>query len=219
MPIPDVILSKEAQLMFQYIAGFEPKDGDLTKWIGYITTYANGKEVTIQVEARLPPMFPRAPPEIYILTPIKHPNVDNSGKVAMRILARWRYGYHLFQALIELKRLFAKVPPKVVNIDQWEDPQRELELLYSQKAQLQQILKQKRDELNKIRAQKAQSLSKVNLQQMEKEHMENELLKLENELFAIEQQFDNYDISSIEFAKKFVLLKKRYYLLNLKTRN
>ncbi|MHA1687339.1 MAG: ubiquitin-conjugating enzyme E2 variant [Candidatus Heimdallarchaeaceae archaeon] len=217
MPIPDAVLSREAQLMFQYTSGFEPKNGDLTTWRGFIPVTSNDKNLVVEIEARLPDNFPRVPPEIYVLTPITHPNVDSSGKVSMRILSRWRYVFHLFQVIIELRRLFSKVPPTAIeNIERWVDPHTELNLLYSQKEHLQSILSQKREELNKLKSQKAQRISSANLNQMHKEHIEDELLKVENELFAIEQQFDNYDISSLEFAKKFLLLKKRYYLLNLK---
>ena len=214
MPIPDAILSKEAQLLFERTSGFEPIDGDLTRWRGYINIPSHHGSVVIEVEIKLPDQYPRRPPQVYILTPVEHPNVNNDGKVSMRILSRWRYGYRLYHVIVELKRLFTKVPPKIIEVaESWGDTQAQLNALITQKEQLSKIYAQKLKELETLKQKRNKILAAGTIQREKEKHVEDEILKIENELFAIEKQLDDWEISSREFAKKFINLKKRLYLL------
>jgi len=214
MPIPDMVLSKEAQLLFERTSGFEPIEGDLTRWRGYISVPRYQGITIIEVEIELPDRYPLVPPQVYVLTPIEHPNVSSDGKVAMRILSRWRSGYRLYQVIVELKRLFNKVPPKIIEVaENWTDTQSQLNALISQKEQLSKIYSQQLQELESLKQKKNQIMSSVSIEEEKKKHIEEEMLKIENELFAIEKQLDDWEISSREFAKKFVNLKKRLYLL------
>ena len=111
-------------------------------------------------------------------------------------------------------RLFSKVPARIIKTEAKDvDPQMQLNPLISQKEQLDVILKQKNKELEEIKAKKTTQISTRSLQKEKLKHLEDEILNVESQIFAIEQQFEDYDISSLEFAKKFYSLKKRLYLL------
>ena len=214
MPIPDSVLAREYTLVMERAYAFEPKGGDLTTWIGYVPAISDEGEIMIQVEIKLPESFPTLPPVVQVITPITHPNITGDNILEMRMLARWRPSYHLFQVIVEVIRLFSKVPvrrtekaPKVV------DPQTQLQPLVAQQEQLTVILQQKRAELNEVKAMKSSAMSTRALQSEKMKHLEDEILNVENQIFAVEQQFEDYDISSLEFAKKFYSLKKRLYLL------
>ena len=218
MPIPDSVLAKEYSLVMERAYAFEPKDGDLTTWKGFVPVVTNEGEIFVDVEIKLPENFPDSPPVVQVLSPITHPNMTSEGILEMRMLARWRDSYHLFQVIVELLRLFQKVPARCVEEKATVvDSEEQLNPLITQKEQLAVILEDKKKILNEIKARKSQELSSRTLQQEKQKHLEDEILNVESELFAIEQQFEDYDISSLEFAKRFYNLKKRLYLLETKT--
>jgi len=171
----------------------------------------------VDVEIKLPENYPEFPPVVQILSPITHPNMTPDGVLEMRMLARWRDSYHLFQVIVELLRLFQKVPARCVeDKPQAVDSQEQLNPIIAQKEQLAVILEDKKKILNEIKNKQSQQLTNRALQQEKQKHLEDEILNVESELFAIEQQFEDYDISSLEFAKRFYNLKKRLYLLETK---
>lgn len=214
MSIPDSILSKEAQFVYERSYGFQPKDGDLTRWRGFIPVRIEEGEYAIDVEIQLLDSFPASAPLIHVMTPISHPNVDKNGLLDMRMLARWRSSYHLFQVIVEIRRLFSKVPPRMKSVEyDWVDPQTQFNSLSQQKNQLALILKQKRSTLMEMKSRKVSKPSTQVLEQEKLNHLDDEILGLESQLFAIEQQFEDYDMLSLEFAKKYYSLKKRVYLL------
>ena len=214
MAIPDSVLAKEYSLVMERAYAFEPIAGDLTKWRGFVPAISDEGEILVEVEIYLVDSFPESPPQVKILTPITHPNLTHDNFLEMRMLARWRSSYHLFQVIVETIRLFSKVPARLIK-DEAEaiDPQHQLTPLTKQKEQLSIILEEKKKELNEIVAKKPSQISSKTLQQEKQKHIEDEILNVESEIFAIEQQFEDYEISSIEFAKKFYILKKRLFLL------
>ncbi len=217
MPVPDSVLAKEYSLVMERAYAFEPKDGDLTTWKGFVPVITNEGEIFVDVEIKLPENFPEFPPVVQILSPITHPNMTPDGVLEMRMLARWRDSYHLFQVIVELLRLFQKVPARCVEKEiETVDSQEQLTPIISQKEQLAIILEDKKKILNEIKNKQTQQLTNRTLQQEKQKHLEDEILNVESELFAIEQQFEDYDISSLEFAKRFYNLKKRLYLLETK---
>ena len=214
MAIPDSVLAKEYSLVMERAYAFEPIAGDLTKWRGFVPAISDEGEILVEIEIYLVDSFPESPPLVKILTPITHPNLSHDNFLEMRMLARWRSSYHLFQVIVETIRLFSKVPARLIK-DEAEaiDPQHQLTPLTNQKEQLSIILEEKKKELNEIAAKKPSQISSKTLQQEKQKHIEDEILNVESEIFAIEQQFEDYEISSIEFAKKFYILKKRLFLL------
>jgi ubiquitin-protein ligase len=218
MPIPDSILAKEYSLVMERAYAFEPIEGNLTKWRGFVSAISDEGELPVEVEIGLPNAFPDAPPEIEILTPITHPNINNDGFLEMRVLARWRPSYHLFQVIVEVIRLFSKVPARKVKTGiKWKAPKNQLDPLIAQKEQLSIILQNKKKELADIQSKNSSQITTRVLNQEKKKHFEDEILNVENELFAIESQFEDYEISSLEFSKKYFMLKKRLYLLEAKS--
>ncbi|MHA1224162.1 MAG: ubiquitin-conjugating enzyme E2 [Candidatus Heimdallarchaeaceae archaeon] len=214
MPIPDSILAREYSLVMERAYAFEPKGGDLTHWRGFVTGISDEGEVPIEVEIFLPDNFPSVPPIVKVLTAITHPNVTHEGLLEMRMLARWRSSYHLFQVIVEIMRLFAKVPVRKVKTTKKQvDLQTQINPLIAQKQELYSILVRKKQELEEIKRKKETKISSKTLEQEKKKLLEDEILKVESELFAIEQQFEDYEISSLEFAKKYFSLKKRLFLL------
>ncbi|MCG3216465.1 MAG: hypothetical protein KAS63_07075 [Candidatus Heimdallarchaeota archaeon] len=214
MPIPDSVLAREYSLVMERAYAFEPKEGDLTTWKGFVPGITNEGEIPLEFEIKLPDSYPSLPPVVQAITPITHPNLTNENILEMRMLARWKESYHLFQVIVEIMRLFSKVPARIIKTEAKDvDPQMQLNPLISQKEQLDVILKQKNKELEEIKAKKTTQISTRSLQKEKLKHLEDEILNVESQIFAIEQQFEDYDISSLEFAKKFYSLKKRLYLL------
>ncbi|MHA1116217.1 MAG: hypothetical protein K9W45_07335 [Candidatus Heimdallarchaeum aukensis] len=214
MTISDEILSREAQFIYERAYGFEPKDGNLRIWKGFVPVQTYNGTKNAEIEIVIPNDFPNVPPTIYVNTPMEHPNVED-GILSMRMLARWRPTYHIFQVIAEVKRLFQRVRAKMVSYAEttWEDPTSEIAMLNNQKSQLVRILEQKKRELAEIERKERSSVSENVIAQEKSKLLEDEILKVENELFALEQQFEDYEVSSLEFAKKYHSLKKRLYLL------
>ncbi len=212
--VSDEILSKEAQFIFERAYGFEPKDGDLKKWRGVVPIITEQGNDVIDVEIDIPSGYPQKAPIVRILTPLSHPNVEN-GLLDMRILYRWRDNYHIFQVIVEIQRLFSKVKGRIIGYQKQRplETHNQVQSLNTQKDQLAIILKQKQEELNEIRRKKQMKMSQQVIEQETEKMVEEEVLSIENQIFATEQQFDDYEISAIEFAKKYYSLKKRYYLL------
>ena len=214
MTVLDDILAKEYSLVMERAYAFEPIDGDLTRWRGVVPAITDEEEIFIEVMIVLPNDFPSNPPIVRVLSPVTHPNLTQDKVLEMRMLARWRSSYHLFQVIVEMIRLFSKVPARTVDEQpQRLDPETHLNPIKAQEEQLSLILEQKKKTLADIRSKRSTHMSRRALQQEKKIHLEDEILTVENELFAIEQQFEDYEIPSHEFAKKYFNLKKRLYLL------
>ncbi len=214
MPVPDDILAKEYSLVMERAYAFEPIEGDLTRWRGVVPAITADGEMFIEVLIVLPNDFPSTSPIVRVLSPITHPNLTQDKVLEMRMLARWRPSYHLFQVIVEMMRLFSKVPVRTTaEQPQRIDPQTHLDPIIAQEEQLSLILEQKKKDLADIKIKRFADISRRALQQEKKIHLEDEILTVENELFAIEQQFEDYEIPSHEFAKKYFNLKKRLYLL------
>lgn len=98
--------------MYQRTRGFEPVKGDLTRWKGEIAGRGEYRGLKFEVEIRIPPTFPIDPPQVRMISPTEHPNVDiETGKVKLSILEQWRPEYHLYHVVNTLKGAFARIPP------------------------------------------------------------------------------------------------------------
>ena len=80
--VDDLVLAREAQLVYSNTVGFEPSGNTLTTWQG--TVRAGGKEFQFQIF--LPEYFPNVPPVVRAMEPLNHANVDDEGFVNLRIL-------------------------------------------------------------------------------------------------------------------------------------
>jgi ubiquitin-conjugating enzyme E2 D/E len=91
MANPSTRLAKELALINRNpIVGcdIKPENNNLLKWVGTIqgppgTPYEGG---IFRVEFIIPPEYPHKPPNLTILTPIYHMNVDAKGKACMDLL-------------------------------------------------------------------------------------------------------------------------------------
>ena len=98
--------------MYQRTRGFEPVKGDLTRWKGEIAGRGEFRGLKFEVEIKVPPTFPIDPPQVRMISPTEHPNVDiETGKVKLNILDQWRPEYHLYHVVNTLKGAFARIPP------------------------------------------------------------------------------------------------------------
>ncbi|MEM2145982.1 MAG: ubiquitin-conjugating enzyme E2 [Candidatus Jordarchaeaceae archaeon] len=108
----ELTLAREAQLMYQRTRGFEPVKGDLTRWKGEIAGRGEFRGLKFEVEIKVPPTFPMDPPQVRMISPTEHPNVDiETGRVKLNILEQWRPEYHLYHVVNTLKGAFARIPP------------------------------------------------------------------------------------------------------------
>jgi len=214
MVIPDSVLAKEYGLVMERAYAFEPIEGNLKRWRGFVPAISEEGEILVETEINLKEDFPNSPPLVKIITPISHPNLTHENFLEMRMLARWRPSYHLFQVIVEIIRLFSKVPARrIKETPKRMDTKAQLDPLVAQRDQLAIIIEQKKKDLTDIKSKKSTQISTRALQQEKQKHIEDEVLNVENQLFAVEQQFEDYEISSIEFAKKYFTLKKRLFLL------
>lgn len=109
----EVTLARETQLMYQRTRGFEPVKGDLTRWKGEIAGRGEFRGLKFEVEIKVPPTFPIDPPQVRMISPTEHPNVDiETGRVQLNILEQWRPEYHLYHVVNTLKGTFARIPPR-----------------------------------------------------------------------------------------------------------
>ncbi len=204
--IPDLILSREAQLIYLKSPGFEPHQGLLTTWKGMIPT-VNGP---IEVMIYLLEGFPAVPPKVKILTEVEHPNVMKNNELRLQILDRWRPNYHVYQVINDMTRLFNRVPPKIKSKIKIKES-------HIQETVTPQIitLKQMYDELVNEEKRLRQQVSSKGMPTPEtkKELVENYLLKLDEDLYDLECQFNDGEIDSITYCKRYLSLKTKLLLL------
>lgn len=99
--------------MYQRTRGFEPVKGDLTRWMGEIAGRGDFRGLKFEVEIKIPPTFPIDPPQVRMISPTEHPNVDiETGRVQLNILDQWRPEYHLYHVVNTIKGTFARIPPR-----------------------------------------------------------------------------------------------------------
>ncbi len=202
----DAILSREAFLIYQYALGFEPENGNLTRWIGYAKD-ASGS--TLKITVIIPKLFPNVPPVIHLPPGVSHPAADQNGQIKTRTCRRWKNTYHVYTVIREAIQLIRS--NNVHGMKKEENGsgrdaalQRQIETLKSQ-------LSAKKQEYEQLLH---SPLPVVNTPESITEVVEESLLNLENDLYALEDSYDNLEIDDLEFAKKFLSLQKRYYMIS-----
>ncbi|MHA1835561.1 MAG: ubiquitin-conjugating enzyme E2 [Candidatus Odinarchaeia archaeon] len=110
----DEILAKEAQLMYQQTPGFTPVNGDLTHWRGKINIREGGIP-NVEIDIQLPEEYPKKPPKVICLTPVKHKIISPETKeFTLQLLKKWRPKTRLFELINTIKKEFIKKKPQVI---------------------------------------------------------------------------------------------------------
>lgn len=202
--IDDAILSKEAAYIFQNAIGFEPVDGNLTRWRGIVQD-SSGNAAELLIE--LPSDFPHLPPKLSLPQNTQHPTIDDNGLINTRTISRWTSNNHVFEVIREAKSVIASAPFAKMSSVRPAAGQ-EIGTLSNQLSTLKSQLAMKKHELDNIRQQSAAHVvSEVKLEDV----MEDALINLQNEAYGLEDAYDNLEIKAIDFAKNFVENRKRYY--------
>ena len=196
----DAILSKETFLLYQNAYGFEPIQGNLTKWRGVVKD-RNGQ--TAEMRINIPDRFPFDPPEFLLPEGTQHPVTDPSGKILTRSIHRWKSSTHVYQVLREARQAIASSPfSQSISVNKNDHN----DTLSRQIDNLRQLLAIKNKELNELKNASIIS-SEISVEQV----AEESLMNIESDLYALEDSFDRLEIDDTEFAKNFVSLRKRYY--------
>ncbi|MHA2402374.1 MAG: ubiquitin-conjugating enzyme E2 variant [Candidatus Kariarchaeaceae archaeon] len=206
--IDDAILAREAYLIYQNAFGFEPDGGDMTRWKGIVRDSV-GREVVIVCQ--LPPNFPLSPPDFQLPQDCKHPIAAN-GKIVTRSISRWKKDFHAFQVIREVRQAIASAPfslaTTVVSTSEGG------EMLKRQVSYLKSELANKKQEFEQLQTSSVSHQSgQAGTQQAVKEVREDALVSLQNEIYALEDSYDQLEIDGLEFSRKFLILQKRYHMI------
>ena len=201
--VSDEILSRETQFIYQNIFGFDPVMGNLSEWSGNIPD-KSGK--SIKVIVRIPASFPIDPPTVELPSIKFHPNITN-GKFMTRSIARWQSSYHVFQIMREVRQVIANYSFTEGSMETYSQDNTALQ---SQLSMLKQQLQDRETELKNIGS---MSISHSDTQATLADVKENTMIDIQNDAFALEDTYDRAEIDGLEFAKKFVALTKRYYMI------
>lgn len=202
--VDDAVISKEASLMFQNVAGFEPVNNNLLHWKGYARDLNNQP---VEIELKVPQDYPYLKPQVNVLT-------QSGAEIPLRTrkMSRWRPDYYLFQVANEALKLvseaaYASTPATSKQETKQSDEQ--LQMLQRQKSNLQGIIDSKRSELQMIRSTPANTSSNHDINQV----LEDSIFDLEMDLAALEDDYDRLEIDGSEFAKNFIDMRKRILML------
>jgi ubiquitin-protein ligase len=235
----EMVIAREAQLMFRRAPTFAPVGQNLRRWRGKIKGGPKGKKEFL-VEIIVPPNFPAQPPVARMLTPTKHPRVDReSGAVHLRIVTQWQPHYHVYQVVNSIKGLFAREPPvpdtsreapKVEMPKSEEVLQHRYQELEREVSRLTKRIQQRDEQIARMSAQidtgthttgevaDEEELDALILPSDPKERqrleLETEKLAIEDLLQNLEQKFDSAEINSTEYTKLYKRYKRRLYQID-----
>ncbi len=235
----EMVIAREAQLMFRRAPTFAPVGQNLRRWRGKIKGGPKGNKEFL-VEIIVPPNFPVQPPVARMLTPTKHPRVDReSGAVHLRIVTQWQPHYHVYQVVNSIKGLFAREPPvpdtsreapKVEMPKSEEVLQHRYQELEREVTRLTKRIQQRDEQIARMSAQidtgthttvdvtDEEELDALILPSDPKERqrleLESEKLAIEDLLQNLEQKFDSAEINSTEYTKLYKRYKRRLYQID-----
>jgi ubiquitin-protein ligase len=218
--IPDIILAREANWMYEKGRGFEPIKGDMTRWRGLIPGRGEFKDRFFTVELEILGGFPATPPLVKMISEVDHPRVSKGNIIDLWIVKRWNPEYHLFQVANSIKGLFAREPlrPAAHLLKKGTEPKTQPTdafVVYDrQKQQLEDVLQQKQDEINRLRA-ALSGRSQIDRPSQRVKYMDRRKLELEEELFDIEERFHWADLSSVDFAKEYLHVRTQLQLMTM----
>jgi len=218
--IPDVILAREANWMYEKGRGFEPYKGDMTRWRGLIPGRGEFKERFFTVEIEMLDGFPASPPLVKMVSEVDHPRVKKGGIIDLWIVKRWSPEYHLFQIANSIKGLFAREPlsPARHLLEKGAKPTavpaNAFEVYNRQKVQLEEVLKEKEQEIARVRAALA-GRSSIDRSSEREKYLNKRKLELEEEILDVEERFHWADISSVDFAKEYLRIRTQLQVITL----
>lgn len=220
--IPDIVLAREANWMYEKGRGFEPIKGDMTRWRGLIPGRGEFSNRYFTVELEMLDGFPATPPLVKMISEVEHPRVTKGGIIDVWIVKRWNPEYHLFQVANSIKGLFAREPLRPARhllekgVKPKTQPANAVNVLNRQKSQLQETLRQKEDEIQRIRGALA-GRSKIDHSSERDKYMQKRRLDLEESLFDVEERFHWADISAVDFAKEYLKIRTELQLIQLQS--
>ncbi len=204
--VDDSVLSEEAGYIYSNSTGFEPVKGNLLRWEGILSD-STGTLVKVYVD--IPDNFPDIPPSITIDPSYSTPITDAQGKLYTRSMRRWRRGMHVHQILKEVELLLKQV--KTTGNEETQKYQNAIlsheNSLQRQINQLKERIQTKQVELSSIKS------NSQPVTQLTSDVLKQSMSEIEAELFSLEDEYDKIEISDTEFARKFVRLRKKYYLI------
>jgi ubiquitin-protein ligase len=218
--IPDVILAREANWMYEKGRGFEPYKGDMTRWRGLVPGRGEFSNRFFTVEIEILDGFPAVPPIVKMVSEVEHPRVTKGGIIDLWIVKRWNPDYHIFQVANSIKGLFAREPLRPARhlLEKGAKPKtvaaNAVEVYTRQKSQLQEVLRQKDEEIARIKS-ALSGRSKIDHSSEREKYLEKRKLALEEELFDVEERFHWADISGIDFAKEYLRIRTQIQLVSL----
>jgi ubiquitin-protein ligase len=216
--IPDIILAREANWMYEKGRGFEPIKGDMTRWRGLIPGRGEFKDRFFTVELEMLDGFPATPPLVKMISEVDHPRVSKGKIIDLWIVKRWNPEYHLFQVANSIKGLFAREPlrPAAHLLKKGVEPKTQPTDAYvvynRQKQQLEDVLHQKQDEISRLRA-AISGRSQIDRSSQREKFMDRRKLELEEELFDIEERFHWADLSAVDFAKEYLRVRIQLHVM------
>ncbi len=218
--IPDIVLAREANWMYEKGRGFEPIKGDMTRWRGLVPGRGEFKNRFFTVELEMLGGFPATPPLVKMISEVEHPRVGKGKIIDLWIIKRWNPEYHLFQIANSIKGLFAREPLRPARhllekgVKPKTKPENAIAIYNRQKEQLEAVLNQKIDEIARIKGALA-GRSKIDRGSEREKYTERHKLELEEEIFDIEERFHWADMSSIDFAKDYLRVRTQLQLIAL----
>jgi ubiquitin-protein ligase len=235
----DFILAREAQLMYQRAKEFNPVNGNLRHWKGFLPGRGAYAGMKFEIDIYIPHEFPRKPPEVWIRN-VKHPNIDVQGKLHMRIVeSGWRGDFHIYHVVNSFKGLFARAPlqpsgaasppPSIKLEEETEKFKRQSNILETEDERLQSVIMDKDEELAHLKARmtvhNVPETGEVREEEIIQPTAKNETLQmdLESEKIAIvdlienlETKFREGEIAAVEYTKLYKKYSKQLYLINKK---
>lgn len=218
--IPDILIAREGDLMYEKGRGFEPYQGDMTRWRGLIPGRGQFSDRFFTVEIEMIDGFPATPPIVKMISEVEHPRVTEGKIIDLWIIKKWNPEYHLFQVANSIKGLFAREPlrparhliEKGVAPAAAAKPANAIAVFNRQRDQLQEVLRQKEDEIQRIKAGLSGQRS-IDRKSEREIYVEKRKLELEEELFDIEEKFHWADYTPIIFAKEYLRVRTQLQLL------
>ncbi|MFX0097537.1 MAG: ubiquitin-conjugating enzyme E2 [Candidatus Hodarchaeota archaeon] len=240
----ELIIAKEAQLMYRRAQEFTPVSGNLRLWRGSIPGRGRHAKKMFEVEIALADDFPRSAPSVKMITPTDHPQINRqTGEVSLKILSDWRPEYHVHQVVNTLKGLFARKPPKPIYVSAPSPAvtgprptvavsegvrrlQSKVLNLERETTRLREALQSKDEELARIHgAMDARSISLTGQHEAIKPSgpkeeiildLEGEKIATEDLLQNLEEKYESGEISDVEYGKLYKRYKKELYLVRKK---
>ncbi|MCY3411314.1 MAG: hypothetical protein INQ03_06725 [Candidatus Heimdallarchaeota archaeon] len=181
---------------------------------GKVGRSPNGESILISI--MLPEFYPIVKPEVKVLTPIKHPNIDENMNLSLQMLDEWEVNYRLRDIIANTRRLFIKSRKSIedrktdqIIVEKSRSTELENEI---------RILQNEITNLNrKITETKNSRLQKAGLQNLDtitisrNSDLKAEVQALNDLIELLEIKFEEAEIDQTDFFRLYrKYLKERY---------